>query len=1044
MYLPEFSGSSLWINIPYVSSSPEEIERLITIPVEDAVSTIEHLETISSSSSSNNASISMGFELGTNMRIAATQVTNRIDEIKASLPDEIDRIKIQRFRSGDLPVVEFQIAGIIEKEKLFHIVEKVIKRRFQRIDGVASVEIKGIDNKQVFVDLDNEKLKTHNVDVYSLRNMVVASNVDLSAGTIIDGKRKYRVHTKGNFKSIKDIKGLPVPVTIFSETENKISSDKQLTFQTSMETDISMSKNITQSSVQEKEPDTPQPQIIRLNDLSDIRYDFPKKVRFRRLHGKDAVTISVLKTSYANTITVVKGVKKALKELMSDNRLTGLEINVYRDRSKPVVDSLAKLRNAGIIGGLLVGIVLFFFLGNVRSTIIVVVAIPISILSAFTLMFLLRRFFHSEITINVISLSGMMLAVGFLVDPAIVVLENIFRHRIQKDLSAKEAAISGTSEVGLAIVAATATTISVFTPLIFLSKNRMGIFLHDFGVTVCITVVASLIIAITLIPLVSSRLLTKINKKKAHSFTPHYNNKKPHWSITYYLNFINFTIKHKWGTIGVATLIVLISFYLFKNLEQKIIWSTPYRETRIWIDTPKDYDIKDTEQLFKKLEELIQQKKQELEITTISSNFEKDGGILEAYLKPKENATLSIETVRERLRNLLPAIPGVKYSGARRYGYGPVSDSMSIELHGRNIDTLIRLADRTKRKLEILPYISEVDTNLQSGTSEIEVNIKREKARKVGLSPHTVAFGLKGALSSRAISALKSDDSEVDISFQITEKDRDTLEKLKNITFNSKNNDNVTIDQIALLKYNKGPTTIERLDRKPTITLNMNYKNAGFIKIRKDIAMIMNKIKLPPNYIWEMGGQYKHYRKEAKELYFGLLLAIIIIYMIMASLFESFVYPFTIMLSIPFAFTGVAITFYLIKIPLDDFAQIGMMLLSGIVVNNAIVLIDYINKLRKSGMEKKDAILYGVKDRFRPILMTSITTILGLLPMVLPLLIPKLFGELEGRERMWAPLGLVIVAGLTTSTILTLVILPTFYSLIDDLATFGKRFIKTL
>ncbi len=1029
LYLPEFSGHSLWMDIPYTSSSPQEVERLITIPIEDAISVIENIESMSSSSSASSSSVNIRFKIGTDMRLASTRVMDKIDEIRPDLPDDIDKINAHRFQSGDLPVIEFQVAGDMNRERLFEMTETVIKRRLQRIDGVASVETRGINEKRVFIELDQERMRSHNLDAYALWNMMRTGNPDMPAGVINDHGMLYSVRALAGFESVNQISELPVILN---------NADGQGVNNAGVE---SVSMNAGGSNPALPASNAPV-KIIRLSDLSDVRYAFPKKTRYERIDGKDAITVRVLKASNANTIAVAKNVKMAIEELKTDRRLSGFDLVIYRDRGEPVIDSLSKLKNAGLIGGCLVIAILFVFLRNVRSTLIVVGAIPLSILSGFCLMFILRKTIYPEITLNVVSLSGMMLAIGILVDPAIVVLENIFRHRNQSDLPARQVAIAGASEVGTAIIASTATTISVFAPLLFLTKSRMGIFLRDFGVTVCITVVASLFIALTVVPLASSYFMRR--GKNSHRFAGAATEKtggiQEHGLFfNMYIRFVRLTLNHKWAAMGIATLIVASSVYAFTHLDKKVVWTSPYRTARIWVDAPKDYDIKNTTAMFEKLEKAIIDKKGELEATTVSSDFRRGGGILEVSLKPKEEARLSLSEAKEKIKSALPAIPGVKYSAARRYGNAPQSNSFSIEMRGKNIETLVWLGERAKKDLEKYPYILEADTNLQTGTDEIQVGVQREKASKFGVFPQRVAFGLRGALSSRAVNTLKTDAGEVDILMQIKEEDRDTLGKLKNMTFRAPNDSHVSVNTVGTLEQKPGARVIQREERRPTLTLSVNYKDEGMKKLRKDVAKVMNKLKLPPDYSWSMGRQFRRHGKEEKELFFGIMLAIIIIYLIMASLFESFVYPFTIMLSIPFAFTGVAFIFYALGIPLDDFAQIGMFLLCGIVVNNAIVLIDYINQLRKKGMEKSEAVLKGVSDRFRPILMTTLTTILGLMPMVLPMLLPAVFGQLEGRARMWAPLGLVVVAGLTTSTILTLVILPAFYSLLDDIAQFAKR-----
>ncbi len=1032
LYLPEISGHSLRVNVPYKSSSPQEVEDLITLHIEDALGTVKHVDIIESTSTDISSDVTLVFDLGTDMDIATLEVRDKIEQIRHKLPEDIENMRIFRFKSGDLPVVEFSVSIRGEISELYDIVEDVLKPRIQRINGVANVNVLGIEQKQLFIELDLERLKSHKIDTFALRRHLRLSNINVSAGDITEGSTKYIIHTIGEFQNVNEVANLPV-------------NEKG----------------------------------IRLSDVADVRFDFPTKKTYQRLQGRNAVKVRVMKSSDANMVAVAREVISTLNKIKADPKMDKLEIYVYRDRSQPILERLKNLRNAGFLGGSLVIFILFFFLRNIRSAMIITAAIPISVLCTFGLMFLLRRFAGSEVTLNIISLTGLMLAIGMLVDPAIVVLENIFRHKQENNLGAKEAAITGSNEVSTAIIAATATTICVFVPLVFLSRSRMGIFMHDFGLSICSALVSSLFVALTLIPLVASRLLKfsaatndrKENNKnieesqssqyhvknyplstpsqgrdkgeviKSDRTLTDFENMQKSFLIKYlsdpYAKLIELTLRFRWITAVITILIVILAYYLYGHLEKGVVREGIYREVHLQVDTPKSYGIDDTKILFERLEGILQESKDVLEIKTISSSFDRSGGSLAIYLVKQDEAKRSVSTLSEEIRHLLPVIPGVKYR--RLFRRGPDGKEVSIEIKGRNMHTLTRLADDIKERLATIPDLNEIDTNLEKGKDEIIVAIDREKAKKYRLTSERIAFGISGSLGSRAVSKFKVEDKEIDINLQLKEEDRQRLDQLKNLEFEDTEKKGVVLGRVADFKRRIGPKAIERKDRKPIVIITANYKEKGLEKIREEIKTKMADFSLPAGYVWSLGEEFKRYERAEAESRFGLILAIILIYLIMASLFESYIHPLTILLTIPFAFTGVAIVFFLADLPLDSLSRLGLLLLCGLVVNNAIVLIDYVNRLRRSGMDKYDAIVKGGRDRLRPILMTSFTTIFGLLPMILPLLIPVLYGPFEGREKIWAPVGLVVISGLITSTILTLIIMPTIYSLIDDLGRWMKK-----
>lgn len=994
LYIPEITGHSLRVHVPYKSSSPQEIEDLITLHVEDALGTVKHVETIESTSTDVSSDVSLEFKMGTDMDIAILEVRDKIEQIRNKLPEEVENIRIFRFQSGDLPVVEFSVSIQGEISELFDIVEDVIKRKIQRINGVANVNVVGIEQKQLFVELDLERLKSHNVDTFALRRYLRTNNINVSAGDIIEGSTKYIVRAIGEFQNVNEVAALPV---------NK--------------------------------------KGIRLSDVADIRYDFPVKDNYQRLNGRNAVKVRVMKSSDANMVAVAGEIVSTIEVIKADHRMKGLEIYVYRDRSQAILERLKNLRNAGLLGGALVIFVLFFFLRNVRSALIITAAIPISVLCTFGLMFLLRKFAGSQVTLNIISLTGLMLAIGMLVDPAIVVLENIFRHKQEKNLGLREAAISGSKEVSIAVIAATATTICVFVPLVFLSKSRMGIFMHDFGISICSALVISLFVALTLIPLVASRFL-KLSDSSAAVRGDNNSIGKPKSSLikyltVYYIKLIELTLRFRWITVVVTILIVALAYYLFGKLEKEVVRQGIYREVHLQVDAPRSYGIDDTKMLFERIEDILRERKDELEIETVSDNFDRSGGSLEIYFIRQEEAKRPVSVLEKEIKSLFPVIPGVKYR--KMFRQGNDGREINIEIKGRNINTLTRLADDIKGRLAAVPDLSDVETNLEKGKDEIVVSVDRDKARRYGLTSERIAFGIAGSLGSRAVSKFKIEDKEIDISLQLKEKDRQSLDQLENLESENIEKEGVVLGRVVDFERRRGPVAIGRKDRKPIVIITAQYNNRGLKSIRDSIMAKMAGFNLPAGYEWNLGEEFRRFEREEAETRFGLMLAIILIYLIMASLFESYIHPLTILLTIPFAFTGVAIVFYVLDIPLDSVSRLGLLLLCGLVVNNAIVLIDYVNRLRREGMDRHSAIVKGGRDRLRPILMTSFTTILGLLPMVLPLFLPLLYGPLEGRGRIWAPVGLVVISGLITSTILTLVIMPTIYSLIDDVGRWMKK-----
>ncbi|MDZ7372391.1 MAG: efflux RND transporter permease subunit [candidate division KSB1 bacterium] len=986
-FFPDLSWPNLNIFIPYRSSSPQEVERLITIPVEDMMGTLSHLETISSRSSSNGANIRLEFEWGTDMDLASVEVRDRLDRVRAELPSDVERIYIRRWQTTDAPILHFVIGWEGDQAELYDIVQRMLVPWLQRIEGVANVDVAGMDVKQVLVELDQERLQAHGLDAFEVARAIRTNNQNVSAGWVLDGGRKFTLRTVGEFRSIEEIRNLPIRGT-----------------------------------------------SIRLGDVADVRYDFPEKLNYQRLNRADAVTVRIYKESSANVVEVAQRVKEELKRLSQLPQLRGLRYQIFRDQSVDIVRSLNQLGRAGLYGGLLAAGVLFFFLRKLRSTIIVLLAIPISIVFTFLFMYLIRKPpFHSQITINIVSLSGLMFAVGMLVDPAVVVVENIFRHKQEEGLGAVQAAIVGAREVGTAVWASGLTTMIVFMPLLFLQKTGMGRWMNDFGVAICTATLASMLVALTLIPLLASRLFTGPEKAKARSIV---------WLTEKYGRVVTWTLRHRGLTFALAVLLFAGSIYLYTHIDRSYVPEVPEREMGVHVVMPASYSIEDAKRLFQAIEDSLLSHKEELEIQNLSCNFSERRGDFTVFFTPPEQAKKSTYALYELVRARLPQLAGVEYHIRRMRG--PAGEGgINVELRGPSPEVLRLLAEEVRARLRAVPGLKDVDLDLETGEEQVEIRVARDKAQKYGLTTSQVASTIFEALSDRASSKFKTQDREADILVRLREEDRMNVEKLQDLPVLAGGTSRISLGSVASFDLARGPHEIAREQRKSVIQVTANVEGGGLFSVSQRVNQALADLRLPPGYDWELGRTFRMMRRDEQSSWFAIGLAVLLVWMIMASLFESLLHPFTILFAVPFAFIGVAFLFWVSHTSLDMMGRLGMMVAAGVVVNNGIILIDHINQLRRAkGYPLQEAVVLGCQHRLRPILMTTLTTIIGLAPMILPRLFPQLFGPVEGRAASYAPVGLAVVGGLTVSTFLTLIVMPTIYVAVEDFARWAAGVVR--
>jgi HAE1 family hydrophobic/amphiphilic exporter-1 len=996
-FMPSFQNSNVSVYAPYSSSSPEEVSRLIVRPLEDILSTINGVKRLSARASASDASIDLEFAEGTDMDLAAVEVRDRVDRVRNELPDDLERVFIRRFQSSDIPVLRMNLSAPWEGERLFEFVEDVMRRRLERIEGVANVEVWGLLTPQLRVDLLPQRMAAHGIDVRTVIQALQNGNVSLAGGYVREGSRKLLVRVMGELDSVEQIKRLPLGQ-----------------------------------------------RGIRIEDVADVVYDLPERYEFNYLNGEQSVGMAINKASNANLLAVVEAVKTELAAIERLPEAEGLAIQIPWDSSNDVKKGLTELYKSGVIGGLLAIAFMLFFLKRFRMTLLLGLAIPLSLVLTFVIMYFYRLSGLGDISINIMSLMGLMLSVGMLVDNSIVVIEAIVRRRQTLAEDARTATLRGASEVAMPIICSTMTNICVFVPMVFLRSGSGSMFtgfMKNLGLTIVIVMVASLLVSLTAVPMAASILL-RDSKPRRHPVFDRV--------IELYGRSLQFTLHHR---LVFAVLVVFLlwgSIRMFMGIERSFETTSFERQVAVQVETPVNYSIDEKHALFERLYDLFDSHREELEIADVSYRYRRSsarqrsqyGGNnrIEIFLLPEEQSKLSTLEIRDRIEAMLPVIAGVELKIGRNMRGPPGSDSgVQVELIGEDPAILDFLSEQVTAELRALPFVKEVDSSLESGDEEIHVEVNRERALQAGLSSQIVARVISSALSTRPVTYFKSEDREIGLVVQYREEDRETLDQLKKMSIRTPDA-SLPIASFASFASVPGPQTIEREDRRSKLVLQLDTGgSAGSFAMMGSIGGILARLELPPGYSFNFGRNFRNAQAEMASTTFAMLFALLLVYMIMAALFESFVHPLTILFAVPFAFIGVGLIMKIANQPRGNASEMGLVILAGVVVNNAIVLIDRINQLRRQGLGRDAAIVQGGRDRLRPIIMTAMTTMLGLLPMAAPFLLPGVFGQIEGRAAFWAPIGLVILGGMMTSTFLTLMIIPTLYSLMEDLVRFARR-----
>ena len=979
------------INLPYAivsteyrGAGPREVESIVTKNLENVMATVNNVKSIRSVSSEGNSMIIMEFNQGTEMDFATLDIREKLDLIKRMLPEGVGTPMVLKLNPNMMPIMSFAVSQQgkdISRLKTW--VEDVLKPRLERIDGVASVNISGGEEKEVKVIVDPEKLASKGLSTTQLINTLRMENINAPGGIIADGKYDLVVRTTGEFKSIDDIRNLLVA--------------------------------------------SPTGSSFLMQDIAIVQEGPKDSKSYSRVNGQDSLTVSVQKESIANTAKVAEKVNREINNIQKGLKEIGIHPIV--DQSVFINRSISSVTQNAVIGGLLAVIILLLFLKDIRPTLVIALSIPISVIATFIMIY------FAGITLNMISLGGLALGIGMLVDNSIVVLENIFRMR-QEGLSRIEAAKKGSAQVSMAIIASTLTTICVFLPIVFVQGITAEIF-KQLALTVTFSLLASLVIALTLVPMLSSKFLSSEKVEKR--------NKTMDRIRSVYRNILNWSLLHRKSVVILTLAAFSISLLSAFSMGTEFFPSSDQGEINISIKLPRGSRYDETVKAVQQVEGLVSNIE---EVDTIASSVggsqsgmrlmrsSADSGNIDIVLKPLEKRNRSSSEVGEEIRSKVKNIAGARIQVSSesnmmggRMG-GASAAPISIEIRGDELDTLQRVSEDVRKIVEDANGTREVSTSIEVGAPELRVSLNREKAAQYGINTAMISSAVQNSLQGVVATRYKVDGRELDIRVQDTSDGSFDVMGIENMLISSPLGVSVPLKTISTLEYDNGFVKVDRKNQTRYVTVNSNIQGRSVGQVVKDIEKQLQNYVMPEGYSLYIGGENEQITDSFRDLALALLLGVILVYMVMASQFESLFNPFIIMFTVPLAFTGAFLGMLAWGIPLSVPAFLGMIILAGIVVNNGIVLVDYINTLRKDGIDRKEAILKAGPTRLQPILMTTLTTVLGLVPLAL--------GIGEGSE-LELPLAVSVIGGLTFSTILTLIVVPVMYTLFDDAGRKLKR-----
>lgn len=981
---PEMDPPYISVMTTYPGANASDVETNVTRPLEDAFNTVDNLKEITSVSSDNFSVVSLEFDWNADLNEASNDVRDAIDMVFNSLPDDVSRPSIFKFNLSMMPILFYAITAEESYEGLEKLLEERLVNPLNRIEGIGSVSLIGVPQRRIYVEVDPVKLEAYNLSIEQIGNAIQAENLNMPSGNVKMGQMDYQFRVQGEFSESYELNDLVVGnfqgVSIFLKDVAEIS-----------------------------------------DGLKDVTLE-------ERINGQQGMRMFVMKQSGANTVAIASEVRKEMaqlgKELPAD-----IEIQEIIDTSEFITDSINNLTQTMLWALFFVILVVLFFLGKWRATFIVMITIPISLIVSFLYLYITGG------SINIISLASLSIALGMVVDDAIVVLENISRH-IERGTSPREAAIYATKEVWLSVVVTTMVVVAVFFPLTLVG-GMTGVLFKQLGWIVSITVVTSTLAAITLTPMLSSKLLAikakiKFPEKFSHAriIEPFLNRLENGYERIIAVSLVN---KKK---ILVGSVVVFMgSMFLLRFVSMDFMPEADQGQVNVTIELTSGLRVEETIKTSREIETLVQKHYPEVELVSMSTGADDEGGLMSMFSESGSNMinmTLRLSTASERetsvwqiaddLRRRLEIIPEIAEFSVSTGDGTSGGNSVDVEIFGYDFNTTSTLATELRTQIEAIPGAEDVQISRKDDRPELQLVLDRKKLAEHGLNTAMVSSALRNRIAGMTASFLREQGDEYDIIVRYKEEYRSSVSDIESFVITNLMGQKVTLGELGEVKEFFSPPNIERKRRERTVMISAVPSGISLGDLAGEINQIIDSTEIPQGVMVNIGGDYEEMMDSFIDLGLLLLISIILVFLVMASQFESFVMPFVIMFSIPFSFTGVILALLVTNTTLSIIAGLGAVLLIGIVVKNGIVLIDFINLMRDRDKPLNEAIAYAGKMRLRPVLMTAMTTILAMLPMAM--------STGEGSE-IWSPMGITLIGGLIFSTLVTLVLVPVVYGIVS-------------
>lgn len=943
---------------------PVDVEFLVTRPIEEALSSVTHLESIGSTSKEGKSTVVLSFPPGTDMDFASLEVREKFAKVKNKLPREAEKPVIAKYEESDTPIMILAVASFVQTtEQIRTLVEERFKERLSRIRGVANIEVGGGRERKILCEIDQKRIQALNLSVQRVVSSISKNNLNLMVGSVDKKKYKILLRTMGQLPSVDAIKDIPI-----------------------LKTD--------------------QYSIVRLADIAEVKDSFMEATTYARTNTQDVVSLYIQKESTANTVKVCETIEQEIAEIV---KTLGTDVRVITVSNQALfiqkaIETVMKSLKEGAI---LAIIVLFLFLRDIRSTVAIAASMPLSIIITFALMY------FSGLTINVQTLSGLALGIGMLTDNAVVVLENIDIKR-SKGQNSIDAAIEGSNQMLLALVSSTLATVIVFLPIVFINK-QIQLLYKGLALTVTFSLLASLFTALSIVPLMASRGKNKLatKKKKSKGIMKSFRH--------FYRKGLVFAVRRRYLHVAIVFFAMYLGFKYIGTLEKELLASSEEGKFTIFVELPSGAKLELSDRVVKEVEDIVSKIP---EVQTVSSRVEGWSSKVYVELSEKRDKTVEqmIEELRPRLKTVGEAERAFIYFSESR---GGGSKEFLVDVYGYDYATLKKLATEIAGKMEKTSGLTDLKLRMKEGRPEYEIVVDKNKAAAHGMSTKDIADELHAQIRGLEATRFHSKGKEIETIARLQQKDRAHLSDIRKLTLITPKGDLIELKDVVHFKEGIGPSEVWRLNKTRMIQVSANLHDISMEKAASLTAEQLKSIQFPKDYYYLFGGDYAREVENQHQLSTALLITLVLIYMLLASLFESYFQPFIIMTAIPLCSIGVAIALGSTHTTISMGVMIGAIMLGGIVVNHSIVMVDHINYLiREHKYGKMRAAVASGIDRLRPIMMTAATTVLGLIPTAL---------DRSQGASLWSPLAITVIGGLISSTVMTLFIVPSIYMIFNDI-----------